>query len=98
MWFLSFYDKHSLILPCCYEVIVAWGAVMVVTNFRDGSIERASFAGPHGERGYDLTHAASYASLTLLPCTVCVYVFRSDEVSQQRNGRRLGGFSDRRTD
>ena len=25
---------------------------------------------------------------------VCTYVFRSDEVSKRRNGRRLGGFSE----
>ena len=29
------------------------------TNFRDGSIELALFPGPHGERGYDVTQAAS---------------------------------------
>ena len=29
------------------------------TNFQDGSIELALFPGPHRERGYDLTHAAS---------------------------------------
>ena len=33
------------------------------------------------------------SSLACVPCTVCVYVFRSDEVSKQRNGQRLGGLS-----
>ena len=43
------------------------------TNFRDGSIELASFAGPYGERGYDPTHAASYVSLARLLFS-CTYI------------------------
>ena len=63
------------------------------TNFRDGSIELTSFTG--GTRLRSNTH--HFISLTRLPCTVRVCGFRTDEVSKQRNGRRLGGFSEGQT-